>query len=47
MILTGEHSGFIGNLIELDYDRNQVTLQLEDDDMDILLLSMDSVAAIN
>ena len=47
MILTGEYCGSIGNLIELDYDRNKVTLQLEDDDMEILLLSMDSVAAIN
>lgn len=45
MILTGEHRGLSGTLMEKDYDKNEVTIQLIEE-MDIVLLSMDSVAAL-
>jgi G patch domain and KOW motifs-containing protein len=45
LILTGEHRGLSGTLIEKDYERNEVTVQLVEE-MEIVLLSMDSVAAL-
>jgi G patch domain and KOW motifs-containing protein len=45
MVLTGEYRGLSGTLMEKDYERNEVTIQLTEE-MEILLLSMDSVAAL-
>lgn len=45
MILTGDHRGLSGTIMEKDFDRNEVTVQLLEE-MEILLLSMDSVAEL-
>jgi hypothetical protein len=45
LILTGEHRGETATLLEKDYDRNEVTIQLTEE-MEIVLLAMDSVAAL-